>query len=255
VAILLAVVSKGLKAFSTYFLGHSMRNVAPRDPGGGIYHAIIGTIEQVGLAALVGIPIGILVAIYLVEYGNRRRLARTVSFFVDVMTGIPSIVAGLFIYTGVILTLGFERSGFAASLALAILMIPVVVRSTEEMLRLVPNELRESAYALGVPKYKTILRIVIPTAMAGIVTGCLLGIARVAGETAPLLLTTFLSQSINNNPFKGPQAAIPTFIWDQISSGTDASIDRAWAGAFTLILLIIILNVVARTLARFARVK
>ncbi len=255
VAVLTTVVVKGLTAFNAVFLTHSMRNIDLAKPGGGVYHALIGTIEQVGIAAVLGIPTGILVAIYLVEYGARGKLARAISFFVDVMTGVPSIVAGLFVYTGFVLTLGFERSGVAGSLALAILMIPVVVRSTEEMLKLVPVELRESAYALGVPKYRTITRIVIPTALGGIITGALLAVARVAGETAPLLLTTFLSQSINTNPFTGPQASVPTFIWDQIASGTNASIDRAWAGAMTLILLVMLLNIAARLVARFTRVK
>ena len=255
VLILGTVVVKGLQVLDVGFLSHSMRNINTNKPGGGIYHAVIGTIEQVGIAAVIGIPIGILVGIYLVEYGARGRLARSMSFFIDVMTGVPSIVAGLFVYTAFVLTLGFERSGFAASLALTILMIPIMVRSTEEMLRLVPNELRESAFALGVPKYVTILKIVMPTALTGIVTGAMLAIARVTGETAPLLLTTFLSQSINTNPFSDPQASIPTFIWDQIGTGNAASVDRAWAGALTLILLVVLLNVAARLLARFNRVK
>ena len=253
--ILLTVIIKGLKVFDFAFLTHSMRNVSPLRPGGGVYHAIIGTLEQVGIAAAIGIPIGLLVAIYLVEYGNRGRLARLVTFFVDVMTGVPSIVAGLFIYTAFILTLGMERSGFTGALALTILLIPVMVRSSEEMLKLVSNELRESAYALGVPKYLTILRVVLPTALPGIITGAMLAVARVMGETAPLLLTVFLSQSINWNPFSGPQASLPTFVWDQISRGTDASVDRAWAGALTLILIVVILNLAARLLGRFYRVK
>ena len=225
-----------------------MRNVSPLREGGGLWHALIGTLEQVGMAALIAVPISILVAIYLVEYG-RGGLARWVTFFIDVMTGVPSIVAGLFIYTFWVLTFGFERSGFAASLALTILMIPVIVRSTEEMLKIVPNDLREAAYALGVPKWKTIMRIVIPTAFGGIVTGIMLSIARVAGETAPLLLTTFLSQSLNTNLFSGPQASIPTFVWDQISSGTPASIDRAWAGALVLIMVVVIFYALARLVA------
>jgi phosphate transport system permease protein len=255
VAILASVVAEGSKVFTVPFLTHSMRNIDPRQSGGGVYHALIGTMEQVGIAAVFGVPIGILVAIYLVEYGRGGRLARAISFFVDVMTGVPSIVAGLFVYTGLVLTLGFERSGFAGSLALAILMIPVVVRSTEEMLKLVPNELRESSYALGVPKYRTILRVVVPTAIGGIITGAMLAIARVAGETAPLLLTTFLSQSINPNPFADPQASIPTFVWDQISQGTDASVARAWAGALTLILLVMGLNLLARGITYLNRAK
>jgi phosphate transport system permease protein len=251
--ILVAVVAEGLQALDLSFLTHSMRNVDPRLPGGGVYHAAIGTLEVVGIASLIGIPIGILVAIYLVEYGRRSALARSVSFFVDVMTGVPSIVAGLFVYTFFVLALGFERSGFAGALSLAILMIPVMVRSTEEMLKLVPNELRESAYALGVPRYLTILRVVLPTALSGIVTGAMLSVARIAGETAPLLLTMFLSQSITTNPLGGPQATIPTFVWDQIGSGTNASIARAWAGALTLILLVMLLNLAARLIARRTR--
>jgi phosphate transport system permease protein len=255
ILILGTVLIKGLKVFNFAFLTHSMRNVNTEKPGGGVYHALIGTIEQVGIAAIIGIPIGVMVAIYLVEYGARRRLARAVSFFVDVMTGVPSIVAGLFIYTAFVLTLGFERSGFAGSLALTILMIPIMVRSGEEMLRLVPHELRESSYALGVPKYRTITKIVLPTALTGLITGAMLAVARVTGETAPLLLTTFLSQSINTNPFTDPQASLPTFIWDQIGTGNDASVARAWAGALTLILLVVLLNVIARLLARLNRVK
>jgi phosphate transport system permease protein len=258
VAVLLTVIVKGIQAISADFLLTSMRGVSPREDGGGVYHAIIGTLEQVGIAALIGIPLGIMTAIYLVEYApnaRSRRLARAVSFFVDVMTGVPSVVVGLFIYTSVVLTLGMERCGFAASLALTILMIPVVVRSTEEMLRIVPRDLREAAYALGIPKWKTIVKVVLPTALGGIVTGAMLAVARIAGETAPLLLTTFLSQSINWNPFSGPQAALPTFIWDQFNSGTDASQARAWGGALVLITLVMLLYLTAKIIARFSGVK
>ena len=253
--ILGTVVYQGLKVLDLGFMLNTMRNVSPLRPGGGIWHAFIGTIEVVGIAAVIGIPIGLLVAIYLVEYGNRSRLARSVTFFVDVMTGVPSIVAGLFIYTAFILTLGLERSGFTGALALTILMIPVMVRVAEEMLKLVPNKLHESAYALGVPKYRTILRVVLPTALPGLITGAMLAVARVMGETAPLLLTMFLSQSVNYNPFAGPMATLPTFVWDQIARGTPASVDRAWAGAFVLILMVVVLNLTARLLGRFYRVK
>lgn len=249
VAILGAVVVRGLGAMSGSFVVNSMRNVSPRSPGGGVGHALIGTIEQITMACVVAVPIGLLAAIYLVEYG-RSRLASAISFFVDVMTGVPSIVAGLFIFTGLVLTAGMERSGFAASLALVILMLPVVVKTAEEMLRIVPAALREAAYALGIPKWRTILRIVLPTAMSGIVTGVMLAVARVTGETAPLLLTTFLSQSVNWDLFHGPQTALPLFVWDQIASGTSASIDRAWAGALALILLVAMLYVTAKLVAR-----
>jgi phosphate transport system permease protein len=258
VAVLATVVVKGAEVISAEFLTTSMRFTTPREEGGGLYHALIGTLEQVGIAALIGIPLGILAAIYLVEYApsmRTRRLAHSISFFVDVMTGVPSVVVGLFVYTAFVLTLGMDRSGFAASIALTILMLPVVVRSTEEMLRIVPRELREASYALGIPKWRTILKIVLPTAMSGIITGAMLAIARVAGETAPLLLTTFISQSINPNPFKGPQAALPTFIWDQFTSGTDASVARAWGGALVLIVLVMVLYATAKLISRFTGVK
>ena len=179
-----------------------------RTPTGGIYHAIVGTVQQVGIATLIAVPLALLAAIYLVEYG-RGRLAKTISFFVDVMTGLPSIVAGLFIYTLCILTLGGSFAGIYGALALAILMLPVVVRSTEEMLKLVPNELRESSYALGVARWRTILKIVVPTALPGIMTGIMLGVARVTGETAPLLLTTFFTTSHQHQPVRGRADGAP----------------------------------------------
>ncbi|MET8146038.1 phosphate ABC transporter permease PstA [Sphaerisporangium sp. NPDC005288] len=249
VSVLWLVIKNGLARFDVEFLTHSMRNIGPRDAGGGAYHAILGTLEQVGVATLISVPIGLLTSIYLVEYGRGRRLARSISFFVDVMTGIPSVVAGLFILAFWVLILGLGYSGFAGALALSILMMPTVVRSSEEMLRLVPNELREASYALGVPKWKTIVRIVLPTAFTGIITGIMLAIARVAGETAPLLLTVFITDSINPDPFHGPQMGLPLYIFDQMSRPNDTAIDRAWAGAFTLILFVMLLNLVARLIS------
>ncbi|MBI1352096.1 MAG: phosphate ABC transporter permease PstA [Actinomycetales bacterium] len=246
--ILITLVVKGFSVLSWDFLTSTMRNVNPRAEGGGVAHAIVGTLEQVAIAAVISVPVGILTAVYLVEYG-RGRLAKAISFFVDVMTGIPSIVAGMFIYTFWILTLGFPTSGLAAGLALSILMVPVVIRATEEILKIVPNELREGALALGVPKYKVILRIVLPTAISGIITGVMLAVARVTGETAPLLLTTFLAQDMNGNPFSGNQASLPVFIWDQIQRGTTASLDRAWGGALVLIIIVMIFYAGARVLA------
>ncbi len=248
--ILVTVTIKGLSVMSPEFLTGTMRNVNPRDAGGGLLHAFLGTLEQVGIAALIAVPIGVLAAIYLVEFG-KGKLSYWISFFVDVMTGIPSIVAGLFIYTALILTGVLEQSGLAAALALTILMLPVIIRTTEEMLRIVPNELREGALALGVPKWKVILRVVIPTAISGIITGVMLAVARVAGETAPLLLTTFLAQDINLNPASGSQASLPTFIWDQISRGTNAAVDRAWGGALALILFVLVLYAGARLIAKY----
>ncbi|MGG8407690.1 phosphate ABC transporter permease PstA, partial [Streptomyces sp. 12297] len=181
---------KGIKVLDAYFLSHSMSGLLDAEEGGGVYHALLGTLEQVGIATLIAAPIGMLTAVYLVEYG-RGKLAQAVTFFVDVMTGIPSIVAGLFILATWNLMLGFGPSGFAGAMALAILMMPVVVRSTEEMLKLVPNELREASLALGVPKWRTILKVVLPTAIGGITTGVMLSVARITGETAPVLLLVF----------------------------------------------------------------
>lgn len=246
--ILITVLLKGLSVMDLSFLTSTMRNVSPRTEGGGLAHAFLGTLEQVGIATLISVPIGLLAAVFLVEFG-RGRLAFWISFFVDVMTGVPSIVAGLFVYTALILTGVLEQSGFAAALALCILMIPVVVRSAEEMLRIVPNELREGALALGIPKWKVVLRIVVPTALSGLITGAMLAVARVAGETAPLLLTTFLAQDINLNAFSGSQTSLPTFIWDQISRGTPAAVNRAWGGALALILFVLVVYGTARFIA------
>ncbi|MEU2285874.1 phosphate ABC transporter permease PstA [Streptomyces sp. NPDC013178] len=250
-----ATVQRGVKVLDGYFLTHSMGVVADSEPGGGIYHAILGSLEQVGLATVIGAPIGILTAIYLVEYG-RGNLARAVTFFVDVMTGIPSIVAGLFILS-LMLMFDMQPFGFAGSLALAILMMPVVVRSTEEMLKLVPNELREASLALGVPKWRTILKVVVPTSIGGIITGVMLSVARIAGETAPVLLLVFGNPFINANPFEGAQASLPLYIYQQYaqSAGSQAAYDRAWAASLTLIAFVMILNLLARGIARWKAPK
>ncbi|MEV7190649.1 phosphate ABC transporter permease PstA [Streptomyces sp. NPDC093510] len=247
-------VQRGVKVFDVYFLTHSMGVVADEDTGGGIYHAIIGTLEQVLLASVIAVPIGLLTAVYLVEYG-RGKLAKTVTFFVDVMTGIPSIVAGLFVLSFWILILGFDFSGWAGAMALAILMMPVIVRSTEEMLKLVPNELREASLALGVPKWRTILKVVLPTAIGGITTGVMLSVARIAGETAPVLLLVWVNPLINTNPFDGAQGSLPLYIYQQYAAGTDASYDRAWGAALALIGFIMILNLAARGVARWKAPK
>lgn len=253
-SLLQTTISKGVKVLDGNFLTHSMGGVITTQPGGGVYHAVIGTLEQVGLASLIAVPVGLLTAIYLVEYG-RGKLAKVVTFFVDVMTGVPSIVAGLFILAFWIIILGFGYSGFAGALALAILMMPVVVRSTEEMLKLVPNELREASLALGVPKWRTILKVVLPTSIGGILTGVMLAVARIAGETAPVLLLVFGNQLINNNPFSGAQSSLPYYVYEQYTNGNDASFDRAWAAALVLIAFVMILNLVARGIARWKAPK
>ncbi|GAA4045147.1 phosphate ABC transporter permease PstA [Streptomyces shaanxiensis] len=255
VSLIWETVQRGIKVLDVYFLTHSMGVVADSEPGGGIYHAILGTLEQVGLATLIAAPVGVLTAIYLVEYG-RGSLARAITFFVDVMTGIPSIVAGLFILS-LMLMMDMQPFGFAGSLALAILMMPVVVRSTEEMLKLVPNELREASLALGIPKWRTILKVVVPTSIGGITTGIMLAVARITGETAPVLLLVFGNSFINANPFEGAQASLPLYIYQQWanSAGSPAAYDRAWAASLTLIAFVMILNLVARGIARWKAPK
>ncbi|MEV7675763.1 phosphate ABC transporter permease PstA [Streptomyces sp. NPDC000963] len=247
-------VSKGAAVLDGYFLTHSMNGVLDAEAGGGVYHALLGTIEQVGIATLIAAPIGLLTAVYLVEYGGGR-LAQAVTFFVDVMTGIPSIVAGLFVLATWNLILGFGPSGFAGAMALAILMMPVVVRSTEEMLKLVPNELREASLALGIPKWRTILKVVLPTAIGGITTGVMLAVARITGETAPVLLLVFGTKLINPNPFEGAQSSLPLYVYEQYAVGTDAAVARAWAAALVLIAFVMILNLVARGIARWKAPK
>jgi len=228
---------------------NSQRGITARHVGGGAYHAIIGTLLQAAVTAAISVPLAVLTAVYLVEYG-RGRLARLVSFMVDVLTGIPSIVAALFVYALWVTTLGLDRVAFAVSLSLVLLMVPVVVRSTEEMLKLVPNELREASYALGVPKWRTIAKVVLPTAFSGILTGVLLGLARVMGETAPLLILGPYSKSINTDLFGGFMAALPTMINQDRTEILAPAVERVWATALTLVLLVLVLNLAGRAVAR-----
>jgi phosphate transport system permease protein len=251
ISLVFTVLTNGTNRFDLTFFSNSMRNVV--GAGGGAVHAIYGTLLITLAAAVISIPVGLLTSIYLVEYG-RGLLARAITFFVDVMTGIPSIVAGLFAYTLFVIFFGpGVRLGIAGAVALSVLMIPVVVRSSEEMLRLVPNELREASYALGVPKWLTILKVVLPTSIAGITTGVMLAVARVIGETAPLLVAAGFTANLNLNLFDGRMQSLPLFVYTSyVSQGTDpsASIDRAWAGALTLILIVMLLNLVARVIAK-----
>jgi len=232
----------------------SQKGITARHEGGGAVHAIQGTLIQAFVTALISVPIAVMTAIYLVEYG-RGKFARAVSFMVDILTGIPSIVAGLFIYAVWVTTFHFQRVGFAVCLSLVLLMIPVVVRSTEEMLKLVPNELREASYALGVPKWKTIMKVVLPTAFSGIVTGILLGLSRVMGETAPLLILGPYTKSIATDLFNGYMATLPTMINQDRTENLQPAIDRVWAAALTLILLVLLLNIAGRIIARFSTLK
>lgn len=246
------VLDKGLARFDGAFFTNSMYRVVGE--GGGAYHAIIGTLLITALATLISVPIGLMTAIYLVEYAQGR-LKKAITFFVDVMTGIPSIVAGLFAFALFTLLFGNSvRLGVMGAVALSVLMIPVVVRSCEEVLKLVPNELREAAYALGVPKWRTVVKVVLPTAIAGLGTGITLSVARVVGETAPLLVTVGLITGTNLNPFDGRMATLPVFAYYQLTqpgTATQAFLDRAWTAALLLIILVMALNIVARLISRF----
>jgi phosphate transport system permease protein len=251
ISVIYTVLSKGLARFDTEFFTYSMRGIVGE--GGGVYHAIMGTLIITALTTVISVPVGMLTAVYLVEYG-RGKLAKAITFFVDVMTGIPSIVAGLF--SVALFTLVFGpgvRMGIMGAIALSVLMIPVVVRSTEEMLKLVPNELREAAYALAVPKWRTIIKVVLPTALAGIATGVTLAVARVIGETAPLLVTVGITSGDNFNPFDGRMATLSVFsYYEYVNPGIppQPSIDRAWGAALILILMVMALNLVARLISR-----
>ena len=256
VSLLYTVVSNGTARLDPAFFTMTMRNVVGE--GGGAHHAILGTLIITGLAAVISVPIGMLTAVYLVEYG-RGRLARAVTFLVDVMTGIPSVVAGLFAYALFVVLFGTGvRFGIGGAVALSVLMVPVVVRAAEEMLKLVPAELREASYALGVPKWRTILKVVLPAAAAGIATGITLAVARVIGETAPLLLIVGSATSLNLDPFHGRMATLPVFTFYsffQPGARPQPSIDRAWTAALVLMLIVLALNLVARLVARLVRAE
>jgi phosphate transport system permease protein len=251
VTVTILVISEGSKRFDLEFWTSDMRGVL--GPGGGALHAIAGTLVITGTAALISVPIGILCAIYLVEYG-RGRLAKAITIFVDVMTGIPSIVAGLFAYAFFAIFFGPSiRFGFGGAVALSVLMIPVVVRSVEEMLKLVPNELREASYALGVPRWRTIIKVVLPTAGAGMAAGITIAIARVIGETAPLLIIAGSTKVLNTFLFNGRMMTLPVFTYESYmipGVPPEPGVERAWAAALTLMIIVMGLNLIARLIAR-----
>jgi phosphate transport system permease protein len=253
VSLVVKVLTEGAPALSAEFLTFSMRNVVGE--GGGIYHAIIGTLLITLAATVISVPVGLMTAIYLTEYGNNNRTARTITFLVDVMTGIPSIVAGLFAYALFVLFFGEGvRLGFGGAVALSLLMIPIVVRACEEMLKLVPADLREASYALGVPKWRTITKVVLPTALAGIITGITLAVARVIGETAPLLIIAGSTDSVNMNLFAERMMTLPVFIYYSYTQpGVPAEFgqERAWGAALVLIVIVMSLNLLARAVGKF----
>ncbi|MGK3200356.1 phosphate ABC transporter permease PstA [Amycolatopsis kentuckyensis] len=257
--VLYTVVANGIKRipYSNWW-SQDLGNYLSDEVGGGVLHAIIGSLLQGLVCAVIAVPIGMLVAIYLVEYG-RGKLAKATTFMVDILSGVPSIVAALFIYALWITTFGLPRSGFAVSLALVLLMIPVVVRSSEEMLRIVPDDLREASYALGVPKWKTIMKIVLPTAMSGIIGGIMMALARVMGETAPLLVLVGYSAYTNWDIFSGEQAALPLLMNNErVTNSMDpgsVGFDRIWGAALTLVLIIALINLLATVFARLVAPK
>jgi phosphate transport system permease protein len=236
------LVAKGLPALRPAFFTQDLSKVGPLNPGGGARHAIIGTFEQVGLATLVVVPLAVLTAVYLHEI--KGRLSGPIRFIVDAMSGLPSIVAGLLIFTIWVEKHGF--SGISGSAALAILMLPLVTRTSEEILRTIPDSLREASLALGAPEWRVTMRVVLPTAISGLVTATILGVARAVGETAPMLLTAFGNTNTNTNLLHGPQADLPLFVWQLIRQPNHTQNERAWTGALVLVILVLILFVAAR---------
>ena len=248
-SVLYTVVMKGKDAVRLNTFTQDMRFSQPDAAftDGGALHAILGTFEIVLIATIICVPLGVLTALYLTEI--KGRFEGFVRFLVQAMSGVPSIVAGLFIYTVLIVTLGAKYSAFAGSLALSILMLPTVARTSEEVLKLIPNDLREAGVALGATQWRTVAMVVVPAAKSGILTAVILGIARVAGETAPLLLTILGNTSTQLNPFSGPVAALPLYTFSLMKTGLDIAITRAWGGALILLTLVLILFITARLLS------
>jgi phosphate transport system permease protein len=251
VGMILAYIGiKGFQHMNWQFLTHS-QPFSLRKEGGGFLNGLIGTALMVGIAAAVSVPLGVLGAVYLVEYGKKNWLAKLIRFFADVMTGVPSIFVGLFIYTALVVHYGFGALMGAA--ALAIIMMPIIVRSTEEMLKLVPVELKDASYALGAPKWKTVTKVIIPSALPGISTGVMLAIARAAGETAPLILTALGSLQLTAKLWNSPISALPLAILDGARNPFAAGQGRAWAGALELIIIVLVLTVTARVISSRSR--
>lgn len=255
--VLVVLVAKGLPAvLDVGWWSFDMAGQLSNQAGGGISHAIIGTLTQALVTTVISVPVGVLTAVYLVEYSRGGWLGRVTTFMVDILTGVPSIVAALFVYALWIALFGFSRSGFAVSLALVLLMVPVIVRNTEEMLRIVPMDLREAAYALGVPKWKTTVRIVLPTALSGIITGIMLAVARIMGESAPVLILVGATPVINWNVMEGNQNSLPLFMLEMYKlQADDQVLARLWGAALTLVLIIAGLNLAARFISHRFSVK
>lgn len=248
-SILFEIISRGAGGLSWGIFTTDMAVTASDAPleEGGLLHAIIGTLYIVLIATLFSVPVGILTALYLTEI--KGKAAGTVRFFVQAMSGIPSIVAGLFIYAVWMIALGNQYSAFAGAMALAILMVPTVARTSEEVLKLIPNDLREAGLAMGGTQWRTVAMIILPAAQSGLITAVILGVARVAGETAPLLLTMGGADALNLNPFTGNSSAIPFYVWKNFSLGTETSIARAWAGVLVLMIIVLFFFTLTRFLS------
>lgn len=242
------VIQRGVKGIYFGFFTHDMLVNSMDEPLnlGGISHAIVGTLVIVGLATVVAAPLGIVAALYIVEINGKA--ARFVRFLTQAMSGVPSIVAGLFIYSTVILTVTHKNNALSGALALAILMLPTVARTSEEVLKVVPREIRDASYALGATQVRTTLRVVLPTVRSGLVTATILGVARVAGETAPLLLTSQYFVRLTTNIFNSTMASLPTYVFGALRTGTENSIARAWSASLVLISIVVLLSVLARLL-------
>jgi phosphate transport system permease protein len=248
-SILATIIQKGYKGIKLNIFTSDMSLATPTDPltNGGLLHAILGTLILVFVALILSVPIGILTALYLTEI--KGKFTRPIRFLVQAMSGVPSIVAGLFILSAVIYPITKANSGFMGSLALTILMIPTVARTSEEVLNLIPQDLREAGTALGGTQWRTVAMIVLPAAKSGLITAMILGVARIAGETAPLLLLTGGGDRINGNPFNDPMGSLPFYIWKSFNAGSEEAITRAWAGLLVLVLLVLILFTTARFLS------
>jgi phosphate transport system permease protein len=248
-SILATVISKGYKGIKLNLFTQDMSLATPTDPltNGGLLHAISGTVMLVALSLLMSVPLGILTALYLTEI--RGRFSKPIKFLVQAMSGVPSIVAGLFILSAVLYPITKGYSGFMGALALTILMIPTIARTSEEVLNLIPQDLREAGTALGGTQWRTVAMIVLPAARSGLITAMILGVARIAGETAPLLLLTGGGDKVNGNPFHDPIGSLPYYIWKSFNAGSEEAITRAWAGLLVLVVLILILFTTARFLS------
>jgi len=247
-SILWATVSRGLKGLNLAFVTENMRNASMFDPigKGGILHAILGTLMLIAIAIIISVPMGILTALYLTEI--KGKASGLIQFLVQAMSGVPSVVAGLFIYAAIILNTPLRSSAFLGGLALTILMVPTVTRTAQEVLNLVPRDLREAGLAMGATQWKTVALVVVPAARSGLITATILGVARIAGETAPLLFTVGVFDSYNFNPFKGDQGTIPTVVWRGLLGGTPESVQRAWSAILVLLLVVLTMFVLARSL-------